>query len=795
MKELHLVCNAHLDPVWQWDWEEGAASALATFYSAAELADEYDYIFCHNEALLYQWIEKYDNKLFSRIKELVNEGKWHIMGGWYVQPDCTVPSGEGFVRQIETGLSYFKEKFGIRPTVAVNFDSFGHTRGLVQILSKCGYDGYVFCRPMPPMMELPDRVFSWQGLDGSSVKAARFEDDTIYCSEMGNAVNAIKRKMRPWENDDIALALWGIGNHGGGPSRKDLKEIGEFAKEMEKDGVRIIHSTPEAFFAKREPECKVDMALEPCFVKCYSSVSRLKRRYAQLEDKLLVTEKICSKAAMDTDFEYNKPAIDEAQRIMAMVQFHDVLSGTSIAEGNESALRKMDYALEILNEEFSSAFFKLYEGWERGKGGEFPFAVFNPHPYEIDGVFDIEMLIMDSGDNYGPNMYLVEVRDQNGLCVSQHTRESSTINIDRRKRVTVRAKLAPLSLTRFDAKITTVERVALDRTPRTEFEFLNKKAKFCKQCGCISSFEDGGVQYLQGPAFAPVMFTDNEDPWGWWLKTLGSGYTPLDCKTSLRVIERGSVLTRLESEYNSEKSDVRIAYTVYNDLPYIDVNVNVTWNDPGKGLKLEIPVKEFDKFIGQTSFGTQEYCTELEQCSHRFVALEYGDKCLSVFKKGSYGCSVENGKLYITLLNGSVYCAHPVGGAPLLPDERFYRYIDLGEHEFSFRLEVCTREEIEKKANEFTQMPYTLNVYPHGEGEYKTGSPVTLSDNNISLSSFRRLEDGEYMLRLFNNLDRERKCTCTVHTASLDLTFGKYEVKTLLYQNGRLYENDSMLKL
>ena len=140
MKELHLICNAHLDPVWQWDWNEGISAALATFYAAAQLAEEYDYIFCHNEAFLYECTEKYDPALFARIQTLVRQGKWHIMGGWYVQPDCNIPSGEGFIRQIESGLCYFSEKFGVRPTVAVNFDTFGHTQGLVQILRKCGYE-------------------------------------------------------------------------------------------------------------------------------------------------------------------------------------------------------------------------------------------------------------------------------------------------------------------------------------------------------------------------------------------------------------------------------------------------------------------------------------------------------------------------------------------------------------------------------------------------------------------------------------------------------------------------------
>ena len=793
MKQLHLICNAHLDPVWQWDWNEGASAALATFYSAAELADEYDYIFCHNEALLYEWIERYDPALFARIKELVAAGKWHIMGGWYIQPDCNVPSGEGFVRQIETGLSYFSEKFGVRPTTAVNFDSFGHTQGLVQILNKTGYDSYIFCRPLVPMMSLPHMFFEWKGLDGSSVKAARFEDDTIYCSEMGNAVNAIKRKMRPWQDEDVAFALWGIGNHGGGPSRKDLREIGEMMEEALGNGVQIMHSTPEQFFAAATPTASVDGALQPCFVKCYSSVSTLKRRYAELEDKLLMTEKICARAALETDFVYDKKAMDEAQRIMAMIQFHDVLSGTSILEGNVSSLRKADYALEILDEQFSRAFFKLYEGWERGKGGEFPFAVYNPHPYEIDGVFDLEMLIMDAMDARDPKMYALEVRDEHGVCVSQLTKESSTINMDRRKRVTVRAKLSPMSLTRFDVKITKVDRVPANKELQTHFEIGEQKIDFCPACGGMSGLSLDGKQYLGAGAILPVSYTDNADPWGWWLKTLSNDLTKLDCKTALRVIERGDVLTRLESEYTTGKSDVRIAYTTYNDLPYVDVKVNVAWNDAGKGLKLEIPLAEVGGFIGQTSFGTQEYCTDLEQCSQRFVAVENGDKMLAVFKSGSYGCSVENGKLYLTLLNGSVYCAHPAGDLPILPDERYYDYIDLGVHELSFRIAICDRGELERMATEFCQKPYTLNVYPHGNGTYLKDSPVVLTDNDIALSSFRKMDDETYMIRLFNNLDSARDCTCTVMGTTLSLHFGKYEVKTLLYQNGTLCEHDSML--
>ena len=109
-KKVHLVCNAHIDSIWQWDWQEGVSATLSTFRSAARLAEKYDYIFCHNEATVYKYAEEYDPELFEKIKELVKKGKWRIIGGWYLQPDCNMPSGESFVRQIKYGFKYFKDK-------------------------------------------------------------------------------------------------------------------------------------------------------------------------------------------------------------------------------------------------------------------------------------------------------------------------------------------------------------------------------------------------------------------------------------------------------------------------------------------------------------------------------------------------------------------------------------------------------------------------------------------------------------------------------------------------------------
>ena len=802
MKELHLICNAHLDPVWQWDWNEGATAALATFYAACEIADEYDYIFCHNEALLYEFVETYDPALFERIKGLVKAGKWHIMGGWYVQPDCNIPSGEGFIRQIESGLSYFKEKFGVIPTAAVNFDSFGHTQGLVQILSKCGYEGYICCRPMPEFMTLPANYVEWKGFDGSTVKTARFDDLTIYTNGLGDAVNAVKRKMKPWEKDgeEIAFALWGVGNHGGGASRKDLSELAVYMEEQKEAGVHVFHSTPEAFFAASKPSAVWDEALQPCFVKCYTSISRLKRRYAELENKLLTTEKICAYADAEGVYEYNLAAFDDAQKRMAMVQFHDVLSGTCIIEGEKSSMQKLDYALELLDKEFTKAFMGLCRDYEKAVPLKYPIFVYNPTPYAEEAIFTGDFFLLDGicSDTEGYEFTVKrDVRGGSAAAVPfQIIKESSCINMDRSKRLAIKDTLNPLSVTRYDVEVRRGKKNILDRTPQTEFDLPGEtKAVFDPVGGALASFSVNGYEFLNDGAFTPVIYDDNPDPWGWYMSTVGTNCRRADCTIPLRVIERGDLLTTVESFYTTGKSDIRVAYTLYKDFNYVDVTVNVYWNDAGKGLKLELPLPEEGIFMGQTAFGTQTYTSDLEQCSQRFVGMFIGDKLLTVFKDGTYGCSYENDKLYLDLLNGSVYCAHPIGDRPIMDEERFQPYIDLGRHEFTFRLELCDLNDVERKAAAFTQKPYALNFYPHGTGERHETPAVNLSDKTVTLSCFRKTDPDTYMVRLYNGFDGDKTCTCTVFGKALDLSFGKYEVKTLLYRKGELTEQRSMLAI
>ncbi|MGE5198288.1 MAG: hypothetical protein ACM3H9_01515, partial [Rhodospirillaceae bacterium] len=298
-RRLVLVCNSHIDPVWLWPWEEGLAATLATFRAAAGFCEEFEgFAFCHNEALLYQWVEEFDPALFARIRDLVRSGRWHVIGGWYLQPDCNLPSGESFVRQITAGLKYFRDRFGVRPRVAFNVDPFGHSRGLVQVLKRSGYLGYLFCRPDAPHLALESDDFVWVGYDGSTVLAHRATEH--YNSGHGGARAKAERWLETHAHDEDGVLLWGVGNHGGGPSREDLRALAALARETADRNV--VHGAPEDYFERLEERAHAlprhESDLNPWAPGCYTSMSTVKREHRRLESRLYAAEKMLASAAI-----------------------------------------------------------------------------------------------------------------------------------------------------------------------------------------------------------------------------------------------------------------------------------------------------------------------------------------------------------------------------------------------------------------------------------------------------------------------------------------------------------------
>ncbi|MBE7079758.1 MAG: hypothetical protein E7371_00805 [Clostridiales bacterium] len=800
MKKIHLICNSHLDPVWMWDWEEGLSTAISTYYQAAEFCKEYNYVFCHNEAVLYEFVEEHDPALFAEIQQQVKDGKWHIMGGWYLQPDCNIPSGEAFVRQIKLGREYFAEKFDARPTTAINFDSFGHTVGLVQVLKKCGFDSYLFCRPMPEMLTLPDREFVWVGKDGSRIKASRAEDETIYCSGFGTALNDIKRKLGHCGDTEIGIALWGVGNHGGNPSRKDLEDVAQYIEEQAKLGVEVVHSTPEQYFADINPTAEWTKSLHPCLVGAYTSMSSIKQKHIELENRLFTTEKLCAMAELKGAYKKNQTAFTNAEKALASLEFHDVGSGTCAADGEKSSLRKCDCALEELQREFNKAFFALCSQDRKAGEGEFPFFVFNQQPYERETVVEMEYLQPESLDGI-TKQYKLTVRQNGQIIPSQCIKELSNINYDRRKRVAVKCTLPAMDIARFDLTSEVIPAEPEFEAPAGDIVVSDayKTIRINRKTGLMDSYVVNGREMLSGGAFQPVMYDDNADPWGWDLEKIGENpcnfkltdgkMGPFRGMESVKVVEEGDVLTEVESLFECEASFVRVSYKIYKNTPYVDVIVNALWNEKEKALKVKVPTALNGAFLGQVPFATDEYEKDgKENTMQRFVAMDDGTNAFAIYNDCTFGFSHDGDALFATLLRGVAYCAHPIGKMPLIKRNIFIPYVEQGRRDFRFRIAYDDKRLLENHAQEFINMQLALNFFPHGTEMDKT-SVLSLNNQAISLVAFYK-ENENYVLRFVNNNDHNESATIKLMGESYDLSFGKYEAKTYILDGKSLTEKE-----
>lgn len=801
MKEVHLICNAHIDPIWQWDWQEGVSAVLSTFQTAANLTEEFDYVFCHNEVTVYKYVEEYAPALYERIKELVAQGKWHIMGGWYLQPDCNMPSGESFVRQIMEGKRYFKEKFGVEPKTAINFDPFGHTVGLVQIIKKCGQDSYIFMRPYRYEMGLPAEQFIWKGLDGSEIKANR---SVSYNTALGKSAQQIKEKADV-QPQDVVCVLWGVGNHGGGPSRIDLAQIDEMKKTAAEN---YIHSTPEEFFAKIQPTDVVDTSLRISMPGCYTSMGKIKKKHAYLESELAITEKMLTAAlACGALKNYPEEKMHEIVEDLLNAEFHDVLPGTCVQCGEENGIKLLDHGLLEVERLKTKAYFALSCAEQPAGEGEFPILVFNPYLSPLNTNVECEFSLADQNwDEVNVSSFRI-VDEQGNSVPFQVIKEESNLTLDWRKRVIFEAKLAPMRLNRYSLYVDFKPEQKKERTNALVFDNGRKYVEIDEKTGLLKKYSIDGVEYVKD-GFLPVMFDDNPDPWGMGahqLERMGFYEQPFALSQeprgvfaglkSVQVIEDGDIYLGIEAFFEKEDTRARVGYKIYKNNDYVDVDVNVFLGDVDKFIKLKIPVCHEGKLIGQTAFGSEPLFTDgRENVAHRFVAMEYGEKCLAVMNTHTYGSHYENGALYLSLVRGVSYCAHPIPNRPILPTDRFVKKVDQGENSFSFRLGVVERDKLERATQEFTQKPYALNIFPTKATLEKNTFDVKTEDETIALVTMKKADGRNAILfRLLNNTEKTVETALCVEGKRLPLRFGKYEVKTVVYEKGELTESDLLL--
>jgi len=810
VKRIHLVCNAHLDPVWLWEWPEGAGEALSTFRTAAGFCESFDgFVFCHNEALLYQWVEAYEPELFERIRALIWAKKWNILGGWFLQPDCNMPSGESFIRQILLGKLYFRDRFGVDVKTAANLDPFGHTRGLVQILARSGFTSYLFCRPDPKNTPLPADAFVWTGYDGSEVMAARAE--AHYNSAGGGARAKVEAWMAAHAERPLSLLLWGIGDHGGGASRKDLEDLKAIIES--ETGFQVRHSTAEAYFADLAPEKdalpRFGRDLNPWAPGCYTTMARVKQGHRRLESELYSAEKMASSAAFQGLMKYPAAELAEAVRDLAFSEFHDILPGSSIGPCEEGALRLIGHGLEILSRVKTKAFFALAAGEPPAGDGEIPILVHNPHPFPVRGPIECEF--EDHEPNFSGGFLLPRVFKKNKPLPSQPEHELSHLSLEWRKKVVFEAELEPGRMNRFTCRLERVEARPASEPRETggdiRFKTKDLEVRVNAATGLIDQYRVRGVEFLKPGTARPLVICDNADPWGMnvrgfrdvvgafelmdpeagtWLSGVSASVLP-----SVRVIEDGSVRTIVESLFSYGHSQLVQRLKLPRRGTEIELEVRVLWNEKDRMLKLALPVPfPGAKFLGQSACGAGELPANGDEAvSQKWLAVvsESENAALTIINDGTYGSDFAGGELRLSLLRSPAHAADPAGASVPMAQDRFVPRIDQGERVFRFWINGGGSTErlasIDREALAKNEAPMVLPYFPPGTGK-KAKPFIVLSDDAVEVMALKQAERSkDLIIRLFEptGTPRTTELALPALKARIEVSLGAFEIKTLRY--------------
>ncbi len=776
---LHMIGNGHIDPVWLWKWSEGLETTRATFKSAIDRIEEYpEFIFTASSACLYKWVEETDPELFEKIKEKVKEKRWCIVGGWWIEPDCNIPSGEALVRQGLYGQRYFQEKFGIRAKVGYNPDSFGHNWTIPQILKKMGIDYYVFMRPGPHEKELPGDIFYWESPDGSRVLTYRIPFSyATWGKEVEEQVRRVAERLS--EDMDSLMCFYGVGDHGGGPTKENIENIIELNSNEEIP--ELIFSSPDIFFEKLAsrrlefPVVKDD--LQHHASGCYSALSWIKKSNRNLEHLLLDGEKMAVLGNYIKGKSYPQEEITSSWQILLFTQFHDILAGTSIREAYEE-VKAMHGAVEEAMNKTIVYTTQSIAGDINTRGEGEPILVFNTALFERNVPVEIE-LPWRGGE--------LAILDEDKGPISTQISKPSAVTTGGRHKVSFVAELPPYGYRTYRA-VSSTPSIEHEHTLCVGEDVLENDWLYLeidRETGYVKRLYDKEhkKEVLKGSSAIAVVIDDPSDTWSHGVFSFKNEMGRFS-DARVKLIENGPVkgTIRVESRYNN--SLLIQDFTLYRELRYIEVKVTVDWHERLKMLKLRFPVNiENPQATYQIPYGFIIRPGDgEEEPGGEWIDVGDSNYGLSLINNAKYSYDVDGNVLSLTVLRSPVYAHHIP--RELDPSED-YKYIDQGEQEFTYLLYPHSGD---WKSSDVVKLAESLNSPPVAFLEYNHAGPLppsksfmSIDKDNIIATVIKEAETGEgTIIRAYETQGAETEVNINLFDRSWKTTFSPCEIKSFL---------------
>ena len=611
---FHLIANSHLDPVWLWDSREGLNEAISTVRTVLTLMEERpELTYIRGESLIYEQILQHDPASFKMIKQFVQEGRWDVVGGTFLQPDLNLPATATLHKHFELGQRFFQEHFSRQPSVGWSADCFGHTAFLPDILQHHGLQAYAYGRPARG--DEP-KLFWWESPNGKRVLASNYVTGWYGCErdEIPRRLDAYLAAA-PAEPVSHLFVPFGLGNHGGGPTRRHLDEIASWAEAHPE--VQVEYSGLHRYFAAVQEELRernVDLPvvrgeLNFCLRGVYSSALRIKISYRKAEAGVQRLE------ALGTSQPETLPlptaALEDLWRQVLFNSFHDILPGTSIERAMEEQLQQLggiQHQVRELERTMLLGYAKQIGVRVESPANDFPcavpFLVFNPHPHSYRGPIEMEAsLDYRPLHQYAgrPGEVPLAVRDAAGNQVPFQivaTENQFMPQLPWRCRVLLEAQIAArhgeiYTVGLVETKGANSPHQAVHADPESHSISSSLLSVRAVPGGIGVQIEAGGQPLLAGNGLGVATFADGFGAWGGLYdepeaeafdKVLSTWAI-----TQSQVLEQGPLRASLWVRFESGKSRVDFTFQIFRDRPAVDWEARLFFDEPYTRVKLLLP--------------------------------------------------------------------------------------------------------------------------------------------------------------------------------------------------------------
>lgn len=755
---LTFASNAHIDAAWLWRKKETKEVCKTTFTAVDIMMNKRkDFTYTQSSAVFYKWVEDEKPQLFKKIKKRVKQGRWEIIGGTWLEPDCNLISGESWIEQILFGKNYFKDKFGIDEKIAFNPDSFGYNANLPMIYNDAGITTF-FTQKIGWNEEtvFPHRIFLWESKDGSRILSYFPFDYVDLITDPFKFVDWL-RQFEANTGSRNLLILFGIGDHGGGPTPEMFEKIDTLKKipgfpNIKFDSVKnYLSETKKELNESELPVWKDELYLE-FHQGTFTTQAELKRWNRQLELQLSNLEKLQSLAEI-TSREKFQTTTDLWEPVL-FNQFHDILPGSSIREVVVDAIEDYKECYEKSKLRIQKTAETLFKTSHHQNGRYI--TVFNPFNWTIEKVIELNAAENLSG--------VLDVSTKRKLKIQKNLSEEE-------KKIFVAKDLPPFCTKTFELVFDKKEMITESKRKKIRNNSIENryfKITFDPDRGILKKvFDKKNKRIVSEHGLNQlVLIDDKPDEWDAWNIDLNGENHYLKFE-KFELVEDGPVRTIIRFYYSFFHPKRTKSYPtkdfptsffeqdviLYRNLNQIDFETRVDWWEDRMLLKTNFPIKVKNPKVNyEIPFGFIERNhpgkTEVEKAKTEVPALkwvELHDKNLSaaIINNSKHGFDFKDGVLRMSLLR-----------SPLWPDPT----ADRRKHQIKYSL--ITRPS-QKDKTELFKKAYVYNSelpkFRHNRMIKNRKPFLKISPENVILSSIKAVKGKEnsYTFHFFETKGKE----------------------------------------